>query len=132
MRPPRPPRRRRRPAARQAPMAEGPPTPVLLAEGLEALAPKPGELIVDGTFGAGGYARAFLERGAEVIGFDRDPAARAFAAGFGKTPPLTLVGKRFSTMTEFVGSGRADGVALDLGVSSMQLDVPERGFSLMR
>ena len=113
-------------------MAEVPHTPVLLDEVLAALAPKPGELIVDGTFGAGGYARAFLERGAEVIGFDRDPAARAYAAGFGKTPPLTLVEKRFSTMTEFVGIGRADGVALDLGVSSMQLDVPERGFSLMR
>jgi 16S rRNA (cytosine1402-N4)-methyltransferase len=113
-------------------MAEAPHTPVLLAEVLDALAPRPGQLIVDGTFGAGGYARAFLERGAEVIGFDRDPAARAFAAGLGKSPPLTLVERRFSTMTEFVGSGRADGVALDLGVSSMQLDVPERGFSLMR
>jgi 16S rRNA (cytosine1402-N4)-methyltransferase len=113
-------------------MAEAPHTPVLVDEVLAALDPKPGQLIVDGTFGAGGYSRAFLERGAEVIGFDRDPAARAFAAGFGKTPSLTLVEKRFSTMTEFVGIGRADGVALDLGVSSMQLDVPERGFSLMR
>jgi 16S rRNA (cytosine1402-N4)-methyltransferase len=113
-------------------MAEAPHTPVLLDEVLAALAPKPGELIVDGTFGAGGYSRAFLECGAEVIGFDRDPSARAYAAGLGAAARLTLVEKRFSTMTEFVGSGRADGVALDLGASSMQLDVPERGFSLMR
>ena len=113
-------------------MAEAPHTPVLLAEVLEALAPRPGQIIVDGTFGAGGYSRAFLERGAEVIGFDRDPSARAYAAGLGAAARLTLVERRFSTMTEFVGIGRADGVALDLGVSSMQLDVPERGFSLIR
>ena len=113
-------------------MVEAPHTPVLLAEVMAALEPKPGQLIVDATFGAGGYTRAFLERGAEVIGFDRDPSARAYAAGLGAAARLTLVEKRFSTMTEFVGSGRADGVALDLGVSSMQLDEASRGFSLMR
>ncbi|MDX1731836.1 MAG: 16S rRNA (cytosine(1402)-N(4))-methyltransferase, partial [Aurantimonas coralicida] len=53
--------------------------PVLLAEVLEALAPKPGEIIVDGTFGAGGYTRAILEAGADVIAIDRDPAAIATA-----------------------------------------------------
>jgi len=113
-------------------MVEAPHTPVLLAEVMAALEPKPGQLIVDATFGAGGYTRAFLERGAEVIGFDRDPSARAYAAGLGAAARLTLVEKRFSTMTEFVGLGRADGVALDLGVSSMQLDEASRGFSLMR
>jgi 16S rRNA (cytosine1402-N4)-methyltransferase len=113
-------------------MAEAPHTPVLLAEVLEALAPKPGQLIVDGTFGAGGYSRAFLEQGAEVIAFDRDPVARAYAAALPGGERLRLVENRFSTMHELMGDRRADGVALDLGVSSMQLDEAERGFSLMR
>jgi 16S rRNA (cytosine1402-N4)-methyltransferase len=113
-------------------MADAPHTPVLLAEVLEALAPRPGQLIVDGTFGAGGYARAFLELGAEVAAFDRDPAARAYAAALAAGGRLTLTQDRFSTMAQHLGEAAADGVALDLGVSSMQLDEPARGFSLMR
>ena len=107
-------------------------TPVLLGEVLAALAPQPGQLIVDGTFGAGGYSRAFLERGAEVAAFDRDPGASAYAADLANGGRLRLVQDRFSTMTQHLGEAAADGVALDLGVSSMQLDEAARGFSLMR
>jgi 16S rRNA (cytosine1402-N4)-methyltransferase len=113
-------------------MAEAPHKPVLLAEVVGALAPAPGRLIVDGTFGAGGYSRAFLERGAEVVAFDRDPAARAYAAGLEGLGAFRLVEDRFSNMTRLLPEPSADGVALDLGVSSMQLDEAERGFSLMR
>ena len=105
---------------------------MLLAEVLQALAPQPGQLIVDGTFGAGGYARAFLAEGAEVAAFDRDPAARPFAAELERGGRFRLIEDCFSSMAERLGAGAADGVALDLGVSSMQLDAPERGFSLMR
>ena len=107
-----------------------PHVPVLVAEVLESLDPKPGELIVDGTFGAGGYARAILATGAKVVGFDRDPTVRRFAAGFPQDR-FRLVEARFSEMDAELGEGGADGVALDLGVSSMQLDQPERGFSFM-
>jgi 16S rRNA (cytosine1402-N4)-methyltransferase len=107
-------------------------TPVLLAEVLEALAPAPGQLIVDGTFGAGGYSRALLQRGARVVAFDRDPAARRFATALAGADQFRLVEDRFSTMADELGQGAADGVALDLGVSSMQLDEAERGFSFMR
>jgi 16S rRNA (cytosine1402-N4)-methyltransferase len=113
-------------------MSEAPHTPVLLAETLEALAPAPGQLIVDGTFGAGGYARAFLAAGASVVAFDRDPAARRFAASLDGEARFRLVADRFSTMAAHLGAEAADGVALDLGVSSMQLDEPERGFSFLR
>ncbi len=95
--------------------------PVLLDEVIAALAPQPGERHIDGTYGAGGYSDALLARGAVVTAYDRDPdaiaAARAHAG-------LTLVADRFAAM-----AGPADGVALDLGVSSMQLDRAERGFS---
>jgi 16S rRNA (cytosine1402-N4)-methyltransferase len=107
-----------------------PHTSVLLAEVVAALEPGPGKLIVDGTFGAGGYSRAFLAAGARVVAFDRDPSARRFAEGLGED--FRLVDGRFSQMAEELGEGAADGVALDLGVSSMQLDQAERGFSFMR
>lgn len=113
-------------------MADAPHTPVLLAEVLAALEPQPGQLIVDGTFGAGGYSKALLERGAEVVAFDRDPAARNYAAALADSGRLKLIQDRFSTTTQHLGEAAADGVALDLGVSSMQLDEPARGFSLMR
>ncbi|HWA63700.1 MAG TPA: 16S rRNA (cytosine(1402)-N(4))-methyltransferase RsmH [Caulobacteraceae bacterium] len=113
-------------------MIEAPHVPVLLAEVLEAIAPAPGDLIVDGTFGAGGYSRAFLDAGAMVVAFDRDPTAARFAEGLAATRRFRLVQETFSAMAEVVGEGQADGVALDLGVSSMQLDEAERGFSLMR
>ncbi|WP_310540352.1 16S rRNA (cytosine(1402)-N(4))-methyltransferase RsmH [Phenylobacterium sp.] len=104
--------------------------PVLMAEVIEALAPGPGQKIVDGTFGAGGYSRALLATGAEVIAFDRDPTARRFAEGLGDR--FQLIEACFSEMDERLGEGAVDGVALDLGVSSMQLDEADRGFSFMR
>lgn len=103
---------------------------VLRDEVVEALEPAPGKLIVDGTFGAGGYSRAILARGARVVAFDRDPTARRFAEGLGDQ--FRLVEDRFSQMTDELGEGSVDGVALDLGVSSMQIDEAERGFSFMR
>jgi 16S rRNA (cytosine1402-N4)-methyltransferase len=104
--------------------------PVLLEEVLAALEPAAGKLIADGTFGAGGYSRALLERGASVIAIDRDPdaiaAGRALEAS--SSGRLRLIHGRFSQMTELV-SEPLDGVVLDIGVSSMQLDEAERGFS---
>jgi 16S rRNA (cytosine1402-N4)-methyltransferase len=111
--------------------------PVLLNEVVEAMAPAPGRQMVDATFGAGGYTRALLATGASVRAFDRDPSAARFAgpltAEFPKTFGLTL--RRFSELEEGLedaGIAACDGVAFDLGVSSMQLDEAERGFSFMR
>ncbi|CAA9515135.1 MAG: 16S rRNA (cytosine(1402)-N(4))-methyltransferase [uncultured Sphingomonas sp.] len=107
--------------------------PVLVDEVVAALAIVPGEMLVDGTFGAGGYTRAMLGAGAgRVIAFDRDP--QAIAAGRSLVPEdkVTLIEDRFSRMDQVLaGRGLApvDGVALDIGVSSMQLDQAERGFS---
>lgn len=103
---------------------------VLLNEVVSAIAPAPGRHVVDGTFGAGGYARAFLAAGARVTAFDRDPSAARYARDLG--PDFRLVIAPFSTMAEVLGEAAADGVALDLGVSSMQLDEAERGFSFLR
>ncbi|TYB82915.1 16S rRNA (cytosine(1402)-N(4))-methyltransferase RsmH [Maritimibacter fusiformis] len=107
--------------------------PVLLRPLLAAVAPVTGTW-VDGTFGAGGYARGLLEAGADqVIGIDRDPTvfemARAWAGAYGDR--LRLVEGTFSDLDEIAG-GPVDGVVLDLGVSSMQLDEAQRGFSFMR
>lgn len=119
--------------------AAGGPTrhvPVLLAEVCEALAVKRGGLFIDGTFGAGGYTRAILDAHPQnkVIAIDRDPDAIAggatMAARFKKR--LMLVPGRFGdldTIAEAQGFAEADGVVLDIGVSSMQLDQAERGFS---
>ena len=115
--------------------ASSPHVPVLLDEVLDALAIAPGETHVDGTFGAGGYTRAILEKGAaRVLAFDRDPEAiqcgQGLAASSGER--LTLVPERFSRMRQALsdrGVDSVDGVTLDIGVSSMQLDRPERGFS---
>lgn len=114
-------------------MSDAPHVPVLLAEVIDALAPAPGERHVDATFGAGGYTRAILARGAAVIAFDRDPDAiangRALAEADGA---LTLVPAEFSAMAEELARVDAipvDGVTMDIGVSSMQLDQAERGFS---
>jgi 16S rRNA (cytosine1402-N4)-methyltransferase len=108
-----------------------PHVPVLMAEVLAALEPVRGATIVDGTFGAGGYSRALLEAGAQVIAFDRDPAAAKFAQGL-PADRFRLVEGRFSDMIQVTGEAAVDGVALDLGVSSMQLDEAGRGFSFMR
>ncbi|TIO09183.1 16S rRNA (cytosine(1402)-N(4))-methyltransferase RsmH [Mesorhizobium sp.] len=103
--------------------------PVLLAEVLEALSPKAGEVIVDGTFGAGGYTKAILASGALVVAIDRDPDAIAAGRALEQQAggKLRLVQAPFSTLDEHVES--ADGVVLDIGVSSMQIDEAERGFS---
>jgi len=107
--------------------------PVLLRPLLAAVSPVRGRWL-DGTFGAGGYARGLLEAGADqVIGVDRDPLAfdlaADWAAGYGAR--LTLVAGTFSELDQYAG-GPLDGVTLDLGVSSMQLDLAERGFSFMK
>ncbi|WP_119459083.1 16S rRNA (cytosine(1402)-N(4))-methyltransferase RsmH [Rhodospirillaceae bacterium SYSU D60014] len=109
--------------------------PVLLQEVTEALALRDGGVYVDGTFGAGGYARALLEAAdCTVWGIDRDPEAITGAAELARRFPgrLHLVQGRFADMVELLqsrGVAEADGIALDLGVSSMQLDEAERGFS---
>ncbi len=114
--------------------------PVLLDEVLAALAPAPGSVIVDATFGAGGYTRRLLDAGATVHAFDRDPDAIAAATGspadwpeLDETPPrLTLHPRRFSEMVAVLagaGVARVDGVVMDIGVSSMQLDQAARGFA---
>ncbi|SMH50175.1 16S rRNA (cytosine(1402)-N(4))-methyltransferase RsmH [Mesorhizobium australicum] len=104
--------------------------PVLLDEVLAALQAGPGMLVVDGTFGAGGYTRAILDVGADVVAIDRDPNAiadgRALeAASAGR---LRLVHGPFSRLDEHAGQ-LLDAVVLDIGVSSMQIDEAERGFS---
>jgi len=112
-------------------MSAAPHVPVLIREVVESLEPAAGKLVVDGTFGAGGYTRAFLQAGASVTAFDRDPSARRFTEGL-PYERFRLVEARFSEMAEVLGDAAVDGVALDLGVSSMQLDEAERGFSFMR
>jgi len=115
--------------------APAPHVPVLLEEVIAGLAVAPGETHVDGTFGAGGYTRAILEKGAaRVYAFDRDPDAitegEDLAASSGGR--LTLVPERFSRMRQALADRdveAVDGVTLDIGVSSMQLDRAERGFS---
>ena len=105
--------------------------PVLVDEAMTALALAPGEIYVDGTFGAGGFARAALARGAaQVFGIDRDPAA--LAANDIVDPRLVLIEGRFSAIDRLLaarGVDAVDAVAMDVGVSSMQLDQPARGFS---
>ncbi len=104
--------------------------PVMAAEAVAALRPHAGALLLDGTFGAGGYSRLLLEAGADVIAVDRDPdairAGRALAAEF--TPRLCLVEGRFA-MLDILAGQKLDGVVLDIGVSSMQFDQAQRGFS---
>lgn len=108
--------------------------PVMLAEVLQHLAPAPGAVILDGTFGAGGYTRALLEKGAEVVALDRDPNAIAGGQALVKefAGRLTLNHSTFSRLDDFAPDGGLDGVVLDIGVSSMQIDEAERGFSFQR
>jgi 16S rRNA (cytosine1402-N4)-methyltransferase len=109
--------------------------PVLLTEVIDALQPRDGGRYVDGTFGGGGYTTAILDRAeCEVIAIDRDPdaiaAGRALAERY--APRLRLIEGRFGDMEQLLsaeGVSAVDGVALDLGVSSMQFDRAERGFS---
>lgn len=109
-----------------------PHAPVMPAEVLEYLQPRKGGVYLDGTFGAGGYTRAILESvDCIVMAIDRDPDVLQRAASFEKT-----YGKRFvflhgcfGDMAELLKGQKIDGVVLDVGVSSMQIDQPERGFS---
>lgn len=108
--------------------------PVLLNEVAAAVNAGPGMLVLDGTFGAGGYSTKILASGARVIGIDRDPdaiagGAQMVAAGDGR---LTLCHGRFSQMEDFLSGEQADAVMLDIGVSSMQIDEAARGFSFLR
>jgi 16S rRNA (cytosine1402-N4)-methyltransferase len=109
--------------------------PVLLDAVLAALAPSDGAVYVDATFGAGGYSAALLGAArCRVLGIDRDPDAVRQGAALAARHPgrLTLIEGRFGEMERLVGAaapGPVAGVALDLGVSSMQLDGAERGFS---
>ncbi|MBM3646775.1 MAG: 16S rRNA (cytosine(1402)-N(4))-methyltransferase RsmH [Alphaproteobacteria bacterium] len=109
--------------------------PVMVREVVEALQPRDGGRYLDGTFGAGGYTTAMLDRAdCRVFAVDRDPDAiatgRALAERY--APRLRLIEGRFGDMAELLaaeGVEDVDGVALDLGVSSMQLDQADRGFS---
>ncbi len=118
-------------------MSAQPHLPVLLQEVVEALAPAPGLRLIDATFGAGGYSRALLEAGAQVLALDRDPTARRFAAPLETAFPdrFRLVEARFSELEGAMGAAGwsgCDGIVFDIGVSSMQLDEADRGFSFMR
>lgn len=108
--------------------------PVLLDEVLTALRPVAGEVHVDGTFGAGGYSQAILDHGATVIAIDRDPDAIRGGAAVAEASAgkLILVEGRYADLDAHVaahGHPQVDGVVLDIGVSSMQIDQPERGFA---
>lgn len=111
--------------------------PVMLDEVIRIGDPKPGDVFVDGTFGDGGYSRAILAAGASVVAIDRDPDAIADGKALAKAAKgrLTLVRGRFGALdwiARGAGYDEVDGVVLDVGVSSMQLDRAERGFSFMR
>ena len=116
-------------------MSDSPHVPVLLREVLEGLAPRDGAVFVDGTFGAGGYSGALLEAAAcRVFGIDRDPSAvtQGQALTDRYEGRLVVLAGRFGDMDGLLadqGIAAIDGVVLDLGVSSMQIDHPERGFS---
>lgn len=107
---------------------------VLLEEAVSILKPAEGRVIVDGTLGGGGHTEALLARGAQVLGIDRDPRALAAASArlsrFGER--FTPLKGNFSEVQSLLGARRVDGLLLDLGVSSPQLDEAERGFSFMR
>ncbi len=114
-------------------IAAGAHEPVLLNEVLSLLQPAPGKRFVDGTYGCGGHAEALLAGGAEVLGYDLDAAAvAACRAVASRRPGLRCRHGSYrdlvAGLTE-VGWGVADGVLLDLGVSSPQIDDPERGFT---
>ena len=111
-------------------------TPVLLQEILKFLDPAPGKLFIDATIGGGGHTQGLLERGAKVLGIDRDPEAidyvRAKVKGLGN---LFLVRGNFNKIGEIArshGFNKVDGILFDLGVSSHQLSEKRRGFSFAK
>jgi len=116
------------------PAQNQPHIPVLLDEVIAAINPHEGQHIADGTFGAGGYTAALLAGGARVYAFDRDPHAIRAGEALAKAHPgtLSLHQRRFSEMADELGTlgvPLLDAVVLDIGVSSMQLDQSQRGFS---
>jgi 16S rRNA (cytosine1402-N4)-methyltransferase len=123
------------PAAAPAAAASGGHTPVLVDAVLAAVAPRDGAVCVDATFGGGGYSEALLAAArCRVFGIDRDPEARRRCAQLADRygGRLTCVEGRFGDLAQLLAPLNAEPIAavvLDLGVSSMQLDVPERGFS---
>jgi len=116
-------------------MTQAPHIPVLVKEVVDALAPRDGAVYVDATFGAGGYSRALLAAAdCTVWGIDRDPLAVGIGTELSRDfgGRLTVLSGRFGDMEDLladVGVAEVDGIALDLGVSSMQIDDPARGFS---
>ena len=112
-------------------------TPVLFNEVLDSLNPSPGGIYVDGTVGAGGHARGILQKiipGGKLLGLDRDPAALEIAksrlAEFGDQ--VVLIHSSYTELKSHLNNlnwKTVDGILLDLGLSSLQLDNPERGFS---
>jgi 16S rRNA (cytosine1402-N4)-methyltransferase len=107
--------------------------PVLINEAMDALNPRAGGIYIDATLGAGGYTRALIERGARVIALDRDPSAIRAGAALADDGRLDLIEARFGDLIEVAERlelDAVDGVVFDIGVSSMQLDQAERGFSL--
>lgn len=116
-------------------MMNAPHIPVLLDEVVAAFAPLSGRRVVDGTFGAGGYSRTLLGAGADVIAIDRDPSVLPHAERLVADFPgrFHFVPGTFSELDVLAAPfAPIDGVVLDIGVSSMQLDESERGFSFMR
>lgn len=125
----------------EAPLAAGGPTghtPVLLTRVLEALQPQDGARYIDCTFGAGGYSRAILDAAdCQLLALDRDPRVLTEAEALAKqySPRLVMKLARFGDLAEVAGEAGftpADGIVFDIGVSSMQIDDAERGFSFMR
>lgn len=112
--------------------------PVMPAEVLAALEPRPGAWMVDGTFGAGGHSRLLLEAGANVLAIDQDPTAERFAESLSAethSGELRFAAGNFREMESLAaraGLKSVDGVLLDIGVSSMQLDESERGFAFRK
>lgn len=108
--------------------------PVLLEETVGALSVRPGGRYVDGTLGRAGHARAILARGGEVLGIDRDDAARAAVRAQGLNGLTVVAGNHgdVKRIADEQGWNEVDGVLLDLGVSSPQLDEAGRGFSFLR
>ena len=119
-------------------MQTSPHYPVMLPEVLQYMEPKDGEVYVDGTFGAGGYTRALLESAdCKVYAIDRDPHVKVTAEKLAKEFPgrIELLCGNFGDMHHLLkthGVEQVDGIVLDVGVSSMQLDQGERGFSFMK
>jgi 16S rRNA (cytosine1402-N4)-methyltransferase len=115
---------------------QSPHIPVLLNDVMAALAPQPGEMHVDGTFGAGGYAQAILDCGANVVAIDRDPNVRATADQIAAHYPgqFTFCAGRYADMQALLAAQSihvVHGITLDIGMSSMHIDQAERGFSFM-